>query len=112
MTRSKWSASIVGGTSLLCWTLTVTSAQGPGGPVLDRLNGLPGVDQYQRMQEQLRNGPAFVTGALTVTWADDGQSLRYALGGRMHRFDLATHQATDTGEAATPAGGRSLRAQR
>lgn len=60
---------------------------------LDRLRGMPGVDAYAQLQEQLRDGPAFVSGAITPTWAADGRSFTYTRGGSRHRFDIAT--ATD-----------------
>jgi dipeptidyl-peptidase-4 len=58
----------------------------------DRLPGMPGYEQYLTMQAALRETPAMVSGAVNVTWAEDGKS-----------FDLATMQATVTGDA--PAGG-------
>jgi dipeptidyl-peptidase-4 len=73
---------------------------------LDRLNGMPGVDQFRAMQKQLAGGPAFVSGAITPAWADDGRSFTYAAGGKLHRFDLATMAAVVTGDAPVTPGGR------
>jgi dipeptidyl-peptidase-4 len=87
-------------------------AQGGGQQVvLDRLRTMPGYEQYTTMQDQLRNQPAFVSGALNVTWEPDGRGFTFARGGKLQRFDLATRQAVVTGEAApdTAAGGRGGR---
>ena len=69
----------------------------------DRLPAMPGYEQYTKMQAALQGGPAVVSGALNVTWAEDGQSLTYAMGGKAYRFDLATMKPVETGDA--PAGG-------
>src|SRR5262245_53722401 len=75
-------------------------------PVLDRLSSMPGYSQFTKMQDELRTGgPVFVSGALNVTWVDQGQAFTYNFGGKAYRFDVATRQATVTGDApATPAG--------
>lgn len=77
----------------------------------DRLSKMPGVAQYTKMQEALREGPAFVSGAITPTWAEDGQSFTYTHAGSRFRFDLATRTAVNEGAvpAAAP-GGRAGRA--
>jgi dipeptidyl-peptidase-4 len=76
----------------------------------DRLSSMPGYDRYTRMQEQVREGGALVSGALNVDWSGDGQSFSYAFGGRMYRFDLSTKQAAVTGDAPVAArGGRGRR---
>ncbi len=86
--------------------LAALGAQAPQQPVLDRLPTLPGYSQFVRMLDELRTGgPAFVSGALNVTWVDDGKAFTYASGGKLHRFDLSTNQAVVTGDAPVPAGG-------
>jgi dipeptidyl-peptidase-4 len=86
-------------------TLTSLGAQAPQQPVLDRLPSLPGYAQFAKMQDALRTGgPAFVSGALNVTWVDEGKAFTYAFGGKLHRFDTATNQAVVTGDAPVPAG--------
>ena len=40
-------------------------AQAPQAPALDRLVGMPGVDQFLKMQAALQGPPAVVSGALT-----------------------------------------------
>ena len=84
---------------------TRPGAQAPGGQAqpLDRLKALPGVDQFQKMQAALQGGPAVVSGAVSVTWAEDGKSFTYNTGGKAHRYDLATTSDAVTGDA--PAGG-------
>jgi dipeptidyl-peptidase-4 len=83
-------------------------APAPQQPVLDRLSGLPGYAQFAKMQDALRSGgPVFVSGALTVTWVEEGKAFTYPLGGKMHRFELATKQDTMIGDApVTAAPGR------
>ena len=55
-------------------------AQAPQAPALDRLVGMPGVDQFLKMQAALQGPPAVVSGALMVSWAADGKSFSYATG--------------------------------
>lgn len=84
--------------------MTSIDAQGPPQATqLDRLRGMPGVEQFQKMQAALQGNPAFVSGAVNVTWVDEGKAFTYAWGGKSHRFDLATLQSVETGDA--PAGG-------
>jgi dipeptidyl-peptidase-4 len=69
----------------------------------DRLQEMPGYDRYEQMAPEIAR--SFVSGALRVTWAEDGASFVYNRDGRSWRYDLATGQATDEGEA-TPQRGR------
>ena len=84
-------------------------AQAPQAPALDRLAGMPGVDQFLKMQAALQGPPAVVSGALTVSWAGDGKSFTYASAGKQYQFDLATLTAAETGEAPANAGGLGAR---
>jgi dipeptidyl-peptidase-4 len=70
----------------------------------DRLKSMPGYDTFTKMQGLLQQGPAFVSGALTVTWESGGRSFTYATGGKAYRYDLATMSATVTGDAPAAAG--------
>ena len=80
-------------------------AQVPQQAVLDRLPAMPGYAQFAKIQDELRRGgPAFVSGALTVAWTDDGKAFTYVLNGKSHRFDMATRQAIVVGDAQTGAG--------
>ncbi|MEZ5318780.1 MAG: DPP IV N-terminal domain-containing protein [Vicinamibacterales bacterium] len=81
----------------LAWTSTGTTVEAQ-----DRLLKMPGYDQYARMQEALREEPAYVSGAVDVMWQADSAAFTWAHAGRLHRFDVATGQATVTGDA--PAG--------
>jgi dipeptidyl-peptidase-4 len=117
MTAHRTSARIGRSVFVAATALSAVSiaAQGPGQAPLDRLKGMPGVDQFTKMQDQLRSGPAFVSGALNVSWAEDGQSFTYAFGGKMHRFDIASKASVATGDApagAGAAGGRGAGAGR
>jgi dipeptidyl-peptidase-4 len=77
-------------------------------PQLDRLAGMPGVEQYQKVQPQI--GGSIVSGAIAgAAWADDGRSFTYTHAGRAYRFDLATMTATAAEGAAAPAPGRGGR---
>jgi dipeptidyl-peptidase-4 len=74
----------------------------------DRLQALPGYEQYQRVGREV--GGSIRSGALSVTWEDDGQAFQYRLDGKAYRFDLAARQAVEiaSAEAADPrrVGGR------
>ncbi len=108
--RTRSAFVIPGAAALSFLVLTSLAAQGPPAqqPTLDRLAAMPGYAQFTKMQDELRTGgPVFVSGALTVTWVDDGKAFTYASGGKLHRFDLATKQDVVTGDApVAPAGGR------
>ena len=41
----------------------------------DRLPGMPGYDRFQEVSPEVRG--AYVSGALLVTWAEDGGSFEY-----------------------------------
>jgi dipeptidyl-peptidase-4 len=74
-------------------------ARAPQQAVLDRLAGMPGVDQYQKMQPQIAG--SVVSGAITgAAWADDSRSFTYTHAGRPFRFDLTTMTAAEAGGAA------------
>ncbi|OFV89749.1 MAG: peptidase [Acidobacteria bacterium RIFCSPLOWO2_02_FULL_64_15] len=71
----------------------------------DRLRTLPGYDQYQRMVREIPT--AVRSGALSITWSDDGLAFEYAKDGRRYRFDVAMRQETET--TSTGASGRAGR---
>jgi dipeptidyl-peptidase-4 len=74
----------------------------------DRLKAMPGYDQYTKMQPLISG--AVVSGALNVSWAEDGKSFTYTHDGKAYAFDVATLKATETGDAPAPAaGGRGAR---
>ncbi|HUR20039.1 MAG TPA: DPP IV N-terminal domain-containing protein, partial [Vicinamibacterales bacterium] len=78
----------------------------------DRLAKMPGVDQYRKMQQLLSpaTGGAYVSGAITAAWAEDGKSFTYNFGGSRYRFDVTTMTAMSEGPATTGPGGRGGRA--
>ena len=59
----------------------------------DRIKTMPGYDQYQRMAGQMQG--AFRSGALNVTWLDDGTAFDYQRDGRRYRYTVATRAVTD-----------------
>ena len=69
----------------------------------DRLRGMPGYDQYTKMQPLI--GAAIVSGDVSVTWTNDGKAFTYTHAGKAYQFDLATMKATETGDAPAPAAG-------
>lgn len=65
----------------------------------DRLPTMPGYAQYQRMASQ-RQG-ALQSGALSVTWLDDGSAFDYVQNGKRYRYDIAARRASEIPPAAT-----------
>ena len=59
---------------------------------------MPGYDRYEEMRTQIPG--SFVSGALQVTWAEDGTGFEYRRAGRSYRFDIARGEAVDLGEAS------------
>ena len=78
------------------WTLPAGAQQ--------LIEGMPGRARFQEMRGQIPG--SVVSGALRVTWADDARSFEYNRDGRRWRYDVATRQATDIGEAEAPQGFR------
>jgi dipeptidyl-peptidase 4 len=77
----------------------------------DRLKTMPGYDRYQKMAPQIPT--AFVSGALSATWKEDGTSFEYTKDRKIYRFDVATRQSTPIGDAPEqPAAGRGGRGGR
>lgn len=64
----------------------------------DRLKTYPNYDRYERLSKEIRE--AVKSGALRVTWKDDGQALEFARDDKQWRFDLRTGKLTETGRAA------------
>lgn len=75
----------------------------------DRIKTLPGYQQYQRVSGQLSG--AVRSGDLSVTWSGDSQSFEYQRDGKRYRYNLATRQPTEIGEAP-PESGRGGRGGR
>ena len=83
-------AVVVGALALPAFLVVSTTAQ-------DRLKRMPGYEQYQRMSKEL--GTAVRSGAVGVTWQDDGRSFEYQKDGKVYRFDVAVRTARETGTA-------------
>jgi dipeptidyl-peptidase-4 len=80
-------------------------AEGPGPQVtLDRLAAMAPYQQFLKLQAALQGAPPVVSGAVSVTWAEDGKAFTYARGGKMHRYDLVAMNETETGDAPTATG--------
>lgn len=76
----------------------------------DRLDRMPGVAEFRKMQTALQGG-AFVSGAITPTWAEDSRAFTYTHDGSRFRFDVGTMAAVNEGAVpAGAAGGRGGRA--
>jgi dipeptidyl-peptidase-4 len=85
----------------------------------DRLSGMPGYDQYQKMSKLLAGGggggkkgggggkkgggggdqPLVKSGAITVTWKEGGKSFEYSKDGKRYLYDIAAAKATEIGNA-------------
>ncbi|MCH7992594.1 MAG: DPP IV N-terminal domain-containing protein [Gemmatimonadetes bacterium] len=63
----------------------------------DRLRRMPGYDRYEEMRTQIPT--SFVSGALQVTWTEDGRGLEYTRDGRSYSYDISRRQAIDEGAA-------------
>ncbi|HEY6357601.1 MAG TPA: DPP IV N-terminal domain-containing protein, partial [Vicinamibacterales bacterium] len=75
----------------------------------DRLAGMPGYDQFTKMQPVISaawgpQAPETSGGATNVAWNSDGRTVTYAASGKAYRFDVATKTAVETGEAAVGGG--------
>ena len=57
----------------------------------DRLESMPGYDQYKAMNGRIQG--AVKSGALMVRWLEDGKALEYRKDGKTWRCDVATGQA-------------------
>ncbi len=76
----------------------------------DRLPSMPGYDRYQEISPQIRE--AVVSGALSVTWAEDGGSFRYAREGQLYEYDVATGEVEAVAGEAPARQGRFGRGSR
>ena len=74
------------GLLLLALSATTSLAQ-------DRLKQMPGYERYQRISKE--SGSAFKSGALAVTWTNDGAAFDYQKDGKRFRYDIATRAVTE-----------------
>jgi dipeptidyl-peptidase-4 len=77
---------------------------GSFGLAQDRLKTYPGYDRYTTMSKEMQG--ALKSGALQITWKDDGKAFEYVRDGKTWRFDIASKKTIELGEAAPAAGGR------
>jgi len=63
----------------------------------DRLKTYPNYDRYEKISKEIRE--AVKSGALRVTWKDDGQALEFARDGKQWRFDLKSKKIIEIGKA-------------
>jgi dipeptidyl-peptidase-4 len=63
----------------------------------DRLKTMPGYAQYEKMARELPD--AVKSGALGVSWKT-GNTFEYVRDGKLYRYDIAAHSATEAGPAA------------
>jgi dipeptidyl-peptidase-4 len=76
----------------------------------DRLKGMPGYQQYQKVTSQLAGAPAVQSGAVNPSWNAEGSSFEYTFSGRRYRYEVPTRNAVDLGPAPeTGASGRGGR---
>src|SRR5436190_13670909 len=61
----------------------------------DRLKTMPGGARYERVTRGMTN--LFVSGALSVTWTNDGKAFEYSRDGKRWRYDIAAGAATELG---------------
>ncbi len=77
----------------------------------DRLKGMPGYQQYQKMVSSSVGG-VFESGALNADWSADGGSFEYTVAGKRYKYDLAAKSSTEIGPAPDPGAGRGGRGGR
>src|SRR5262249_29154686 len=66
-----------------------------------RLPTYPGYEQYQKTSEAIRAKAPFKSGALSVTWTDDGKGFDYESDGKSRHYDIATGQTTERADSST-----------
>jgi dipeptidyl-peptidase 4 len=59
----------------------------------DRLKTMPGGARYERVTRGMTN--LFVSGALSVTWTNDGKAFDYSRDNKRWRYDIAGREATE-----------------
>src|SRR5262249_7589859 len=70
----------------------------------DRLKTMPGYEQFQKMNPQIRGSVKL--GSLSVTWKDDGKAFEYRKDGKSYRYDIAAGKATEIKAAGNEEGQR------
>ena len=83
-----------------------------GGLAQQRLKTMPGYGQHQRMKLETTN--AFKSGALSVTWKDEGKAVEYQRDGKNYRYDIALRCLSEVGtnKSVTPPPRAEVRGRR
>jgi dipeptidyl-peptidase 4 len=63
----------------------------------DRLKTMPGYEQFQKMSKEIPG--SYKSGAVSVTWKDEGKSFEYKHDGKVYRYDVAANKADVIGES-------------
>lgn len=71
------------------------------------LRGMPGYDNYDRARQERTN--VFKTGAVSVTWLEDGKALEYRHEGKRYRLDTTTGNRTEITSSNAPTPRRTTR---
>ena len=95
---------------LLGVVLVAGLLQAPTG-AQDRLKGMPGYQQYQKMVASSAGG-VLQSGAINADWSADGGSFEYTLDGKRFKYDVAAKNATEIGPAPDAGAGRGGRGGR
>ncbi len=95
---------------VLCFASSLSEAQ-------DRLKLMPGYERYQKIAKEMAD--AYKSGALSVTWKDDGQAFEFRKEGKTYRYNIETRTSKElqpsgnnTNSAPAPAGRVSERRRR
>src|SRR5581483_9044291 len=105
----KLSSRVTGMTMVFVLVISMGLLAVPSG-AQDRLNTMPGYEQYQRLSKEFPT--AVKSGTLTVKWQDGGKAFTYQKDGKSYRYDIATGQATEAGQATGDAQGDNLMGRR
>lgn len=76
----------------------------------DRLKSMPGYAHYERVTRQMTN--VYQSGALSVTWKDEGRALEYTRDGARHRHDLGSGKTSLLPKGSTNSGAPPVDAPR
>jgi len=76
----------------------------------DRLKSMPGYARHERVTRQMTN--LYQSGALSVTWKDEGRALEYSRDGERHRYDLGSGKTSLLPKGSTNSSAPSVDASR
>ena len=68
----------------------------------DRLREMPGWERYESMRNEIQ--PSVLSGAVQVTWSEDGESFEYVRDGMRFRYGVDSRSTTALGAPDRPAG--------